>query len=1035
MHLPPQLNSFNININHSYASFPKLISNSHNEFSRYKVYQHHSNLDITCLSDEEKEKRHYATNFPALSNHPPLMKDNLKEDILSKGTFFDDNEFSSLHKNPIHYNKWFNSLSKSSSVNDSFSLICNSNKKNCSHDFTQRKLSVTQTDHSQAFFLRPECHSPNSLKECNVSKNTTYNEKSFSLISPCDSSLNQCSYNSTFHPNTVKHKKGSLSSSHSICTLNEKNLMDIKNDDPCYQNDLKCVSPICHDLSSSYKTKSHPVVNFLYPLRSSQNLQKSSPSQKDQQPQLHTSTCVSTSCDGSSSTSTTHHLTSHLPFSKKHCDIPSPTACNPISFPTFDNHSSSQQKNTALEYNNHERHPSVLKTLQTSSIKNTKMSSLQDLSCLNDFNLLSDRNDSKLCPLYTEKQNLYQFNSEQKEEKRSLTSLTNEPSYGQSSEKESGSVSFSTNKGNLSKISSNITSSVLITIRSVISEWKAGIIIGRQGSCISDLRHHYRCKITVSSNSIANERFLTVTGPWSRVACVLIKICVLLAHGACSQFQNDVKQLNDSSTTSFTSTNTLKESTLSNHSDEIAKQPCSSLTTYTMNHVIQNMEYFKESLLQCLIYPEIISKTILTCFENPSWNASGTSFFSFFLLLTLSQHDLLLGLRNSNRQYFQNKFSVTLRTTLTTHDKKNDCFLTITGTAQNTILCLVEMCRLLSLYPVISKQHDCNNKSLQKLTKDTSSSSCHVSFLPMYNTIMERSKSCQNDTLSKRNHKACETNEHFEQRKTFSDSLEKKNSSCTTPNSRRKKMDTLTDVIASKTTNNLEKASQMKVVQKTKKNKCDSPIITESFDDKRSFLSYKPCRSFNDSSLSTSSNGPNDPILTTDINYPFNLSSSFSDIVEETSISLPTGEIEVYFKVPNDIVGCIIGKGGKTISEIRNTSDTFISITETLPTQWKDSKKTIFKNNFPSCSGSQETNRALDVGTRQRNRIICIRGPKKNVLTARFLMGSSILSAQRSTESSFKSTILPNSSNFNRVISSRPCHVSKVSVNTTNNSR
>lgn len=124
-----------------------------------------------------------------------------------------------------------------------------------------------------------------------------------------------------------------------------------------------------------------------------------------------------------------------------------------------------------------------------------------------------------------------------------------------------------------------------------------------------------------------------------------------------------------------------------------------------------------------------------------------------------------------------------------------------------------------------------------------------------------------------------------------------------------------------------------------------------------------------------------------------------SNTIVECSFTLKSGETEVYLLVPNDIVGCIIGKGGKTISEIRDTSATFISITESsfppVPP-----RNAISTDSYPSRTAVQRiVANGMRPGARRRDRVICIRGALQSVRTARFLMGSSILNAQTANSS------------------------------------
>lgn len=112
--------------------------------------------------------------------------------------------------------------------------------------------------------------------------------------------------------------------------------------------------------------------------------------------------------------------------------------------------------------------------------------------------------------------------------------------------------------------------------------------------------------------------------------------------------------------------------------------------------------------------------------------------------------------------------------------------------------------------------------------------------------------------------------------------------------------------------------------------------------------------------------------------------------IRECSFDLESGETEVHLLVPNDIVGCIIGRAGRTISEIRETSGAFISITDgAFPPPTPSNAVTTF---FPSSSQRPSQTRA---GGSRRDRTILIRGASKSVRTARYLMGSSILNAQR----------------------------------------
>lgn len=113
--------------------------------------------------------------------------------------------------------------------------------------------------------------------------------------------------------------------------------------------------------------------------------------------------------------------------------------------------------------------------------------------------------------------------------------------------------------------------------------------------------------------------------------------------------------------------------------------------------------------------------------------------------------------------------------------------------------------------------------------------------------------------------------------------------------------------------------------------------------------------------------------------------------IEECSFELNTGETEVHLLVPNDIVGCIIGKGGKTISEIRSTSGALISITESAFPPPMPANAT--SSSYPSTVRRDVSGK--ERGLRSRDRVICIRGRSKNIRTARYLMGSSILNAQR----------------------------------------
>lgn len=460
-----------------------------------------------------------------------------------------------------------------------------------------------------------------------------------------------------------------------------------------------------------------------------------------------------------------------------------------------------------------------------------------------------------------------------------------------------------------------------IKVRAIISGWRAGTLIGRQGLVISNLRHESRCKITISDDPTSPDRVLTIFGPPTQVAMVLRKVCALLA-GASSVVSD-------------------------------AGVPRRSSSGRTSSILIED----KVEARTTQEFPSDNFHTVdAACTATLEMNAP----MNFSLAVPSPLCGCLIGRGGSQIRDFRQKYGVSFAVSSTSIPESQDRLVNVSGPASKVADCLQDVCQLFALTtPSLSRRR---TGASDRFSQDTELFVTHSG----------------------------STGSSASWRRRGAGGADRQRGSTASPRA---------TIIAPEGNRKVtvQNDKRHNVLPQRSKSKL-GPSLRRSVSVLGNERSAKEETSLLrvDDELSSEA----EPHL-----YPrrFEAPAGGSEcgqgevlmnIIHECSFTLTNGQIEVYLLVPNDIVGCIIGKRGKTISEIRDTSGTFISITESTfpPTPPRNAAST---DTYPSPAALQHiVANGARTGARRRDRVICIRGSSKDVNTARCLMGNSILTAQ-----------------------------------------
>lgn len=600
---------------------------------------------------------------------------------------------------------------------------------------------------------------------------------------------------------------------------------------------------------------------------------------------------------------------------------------------------------------------------------------------------------------------------------------------------------------------------VPIRVRAIVSGWKAGTIIGRQGAAISSLRQAFRCKITVSSDPTSADRVLTVVGPWVQVAGVVRKVCSVLAAGSkrdasgvrstqAPLFSKDAKETSTGfrDDEEYCQTSVLprgasdaddagrdkhyEPSNASPRGNSSSSIPCGSDVPEIQSTLLE-LRGGVCSTKEKTSGDDLPKNGGSSVMEDSVSSAS----LSFTLAVPSSLCGCLIGRGGSQIRNFRQGYGVSFSVSSTSAplSDSQDRLVSISGPACSVADCLAEVCRLFSMAARASFVPSAASRTRRRVSPGDHAEVSeqldqpHQQELVLTSAGRQRTNAWHGSTLHG-NTECCSRDSDVEISHSTEVVLQRKDVG-------EKEMDQkpgMSDVALHNPCDNT--AAMSKKQQQHKKPEPFAAVLPSTV----SAHSAEPADASKPSTkrvANRQTSGPNarrggagaPPSVSTaghqeprsspgggprgrrgggdqhpappTYHHHHHHSAGgggneiLSSAIEECSFTLSTGEVEVHLLVPNDIVGCIIGRKGKTISEIRDTSGTFISITESSfpPAAPHNAAST---DAYPSRSGTQRS-AGQARGARQRDRVICIRGPSKNVRTARFLMGSSILSAQK----------------------------------------